>query len=68
MTRPEIPPGATCDHPSMHECHEGCGHWFCDEPGCGLSFDEQGEGGPRPETHAERQAYLAEQLADMGGA
>ena len=33
------PRGATCEHPNMRECHEGCGHYYCSD--CGLSFDEQ---------------------------
>ena len=60
-----IPAGATCEHPKMRECHEGCGHWSCSD--CGLGFDE-GFASPPFETDAERQVELAEQLADMGRA
>ena len=59
-----IPAGATCEHPEMEECHEGCRHWSCLE--CGLYFDDASD---FPlETDEERDTYLAEQLADVGGA
>lgn len=42
-----LPAGATCDHQNMSECHESCGHFYCDD--CGLSWDEFGEGWCFPE-------------------
>lgn len=38
-----IPPaGAFCDHASMVECCDGCGHFSCP---CGVDWDEGSEGG-----------------------
>jgi hypothetical protein len=41
MTTP-LPTGATCAHPNMTECCEGCGHYSC--PDCGLAWDDHSEG------------------------
>ena len=32
-----------CDHAQMTECCEGCGHFSCP---CGITWDENFEGGP----------------------
>lgn len=46
-----------CEHPNMMQCcppsgdAPGCGHWHCGD--CGLSWDEEGEGGPPFPTQAE---------------
>lgn len=42
----EVPKGATCQHENMKECCEGCGHFSCS---CGLSWDDNYEGGPLEE-------------------
>jgi hypothetical protein len=42
----EVPKGATCEHETMTECCEGCGHFSCS---CGLTWDENAEGGPLEE-------------------
>lgn len=30
--------GNACEHPSMRECCDDCGHWHC--PDCDLDFDD----------------------------
>lgn len=41
--RQPLPPGATCSHENMAECHPGCGHLSCS---CGLEWDEGAESEP----------------------
>lgn len=38
----DLPNGAFCNHETMAECCEGCGHFHC--PSCGLTWDEFAEG------------------------